>query len=90
MIYIMIHLKMFQYLFNMFEKKVKLNGYEIGVLLSALRSLSTSDRLSISNEYGSIRAIYDRLEEVYKELDTTEIDREILESYNTKCESPSY
>ena len=74
----------------MFETKVKLNGNEVGVLLSALQSLSTSDRLSISNEYGSIRAIYDRLEEVYKELDTTEIDREILESYNAKCESPSY
>ena len=74
----------------MFETKVKLNGNEVGVLLSALQSLSTSDRLSISNEYGSIRAIYDRLEEVYKELDTTEIDREILDSYNAKCESPSY
>ena len=74
----------------MFETKVKLNGNEVGVLLSALQSLSTSDRLSIANEYGSIRAIYDRLEEVYKELDTTEIDREILESYNEKCESPSY
>ena len=60
------------------EKKVSLNVQEIGVILSALQLLDHSDEHHIAKHYGSAPSLYNRLKEIYDEMDSsicgTEID----------------
>ena len=51
------------------EKKVSLNVQEIGVLLSALQLLDHSDEHHIARHYGSAPSLYNRLKEIYDEMD---------------------
>ena len=53
----------------MHEVNVPLNVNEIGVILSALQLLDHSDENSIAKHYGSAPSLYDRLQEVYDQLD---------------------
>tara|TARA_Y100000310_G_scaffold51151_1_gene47193 strand:+ start:656 stop:868 length:213 start_codon:yes stop_codon:yes gene_type:complete len=51
------------------EKKVSLNVQEIGVLLSALQLLEFGDENMIAKHYGSAPSLYNRLKEIYDEMD---------------------
>ena len=51
------------------EKKVSLNVQEIGVLLSALQLLDHGDEHHIARHYGSAPSLYNRLKEIYDEMD---------------------
>ena len=54
------------------EINVNLNVQEIGVILSALQLLENTDENRIAREYGSALALYDRLDSIYQEMDTSE------------------
>jgi len=54
------------------EINVNLNVQEIGVILSALQLLENTDENRIAREYGSASALYDRLDSIYQEMDTSE------------------
>jgi hypothetical protein len=56
----------------MTEDFVCLNVQEIGILLSALQMLSTSDENRIAREYGSAPALYNKLYSVWERMDTSE------------------
>ena len=56
----------------MAEDFVCLNVQEIGILLSALQMLSTSDENRIAREYGSAPALYNKLYSVWERMDTSE------------------
>ena len=51
------------------EKKVTLNVQEIGVLLSALQLLEFGDENMIAKHNGSAPSLYNRLKEIYDEMD---------------------
>ena len=51
------------------EKKVSLNVQEVGVLLSALQLLEFGDENMIAKHYGSAPSLYNRLKEIYDEMD---------------------
>jgi len=53
------------------EKQIPLNVHELGVILSALQLLSHHDENVIAREYGSASSLYDRLKEVYDNMDQT-------------------
>ena len=53
------------------EKSIPLNVHELGVILSALQLLSHHDENVIAREYGSASSLYDRLKEVYDNMDQT-------------------
>ena len=53
------------------EKQIPLNVHELGVILSALQFLSHHDENVIAREYGSASSLYDRLKEVYDNMDQT-------------------
>jgi hypothetical protein len=54
------------------EVNFKLNVQEVGVLLSALQLLELTEENYIAKEYGSVAALYDRLNEVWEKMDTSE------------------
>ena len=54
------------------EINVNLNVQEIGVILSALQLLENTDENRLAREYGSASALYDRLDSIYQEMDTSE------------------
>ena len=54
------------------EINFKLNVQEVGVLLSALQLLELTEENYIAKEYGSVAALYDRLNEVWEKMDTSE------------------
>jgi len=56
----------------MTETTVNLNVHEVGVILSALQLLENVDENRIAKEYGSARALYDKLYEVWQGMDTSE------------------
>ena len=56
----------------MIEAQVSLNVHEIGVILSALQMLENGDENRIVREYGSVTALYDRLNEIWQQMDRTE------------------
>ena len=56
----------------MTETEVKLNVHEVGVILSALQLLENVDENRIAREYGSARALYDKLYEVWQNMDTSQ------------------
>tara|TARA_B100001093_G_scaffold202616_1_gene194612 strand:- start:2669 stop:2884 length:216 start_codon:yes stop_codon:yes gene_type:complete len=51
------------------EKKVPLNVHELGVILSALQNLDHGDENLIAREFGSSRALHDRLKAFYDNMD---------------------
>ena len=55
------------------ETNVFLNVQEIGVLLSALKLLDHSDEYHIAKEYGPCHTIYNRLNEIYQQMDQSSI-----------------
>ena len=59
-----------------FEKKVPLNVQEIGVILSALQLLAPGDENHIAKDYGSAPSLYNRLKEIYDNMDSSICDPE--------------
>ena len=55
------------------EKEIALNVHELGVILSALQLLTHHDENQIAREYGSAKAIHDRLKSVYDSLDQSTV-----------------
>ena len=51
------------------EKQVPLNVHELGVILSALQLLEFGDENMIAKHYGSAPSLYNRLKEIYDEMD---------------------
>ena len=56
----------------MTETSVNLNVHEIGVILSALQLLTNSDENRIAKEYGSAQALYDKMNDLWEQMDTSE------------------
>jgi len=52
---------------------VNLNVHEIGIILSALQLLQNRDENQIAREYGSARALHDKLSEIMDTMDTSQI-----------------
>lgn len=57
-----------------FEKNVALNVHELGVILSALQLLDHSDEHHIAKRYGSAPSLYNRLKEIYDNMDSSICD----------------
>ena len=55
------------------EKSVSLNVHELGVILSALQSLDHGDENLIAREFGSSRALHDRLKAFYDNMDKSTV-----------------
>jgi hypothetical protein len=56
----------------MTETNVNLNVHEIGILLSALQTLSFRDENQIAREYGSASALYNKLYSVWERMDSSQ------------------
>ena len=69
----------------MHEVNVPLNVNEIGVILSALQLLDYGDENRIAKHYGSAPSLYNRLQEVYDQLDQSTL----VEQNDPICE-PSF
>jgi len=54
------------------EVEIALNVHEVGVLLSALQLVEGSDEKLIAREYGSVPTLYNKLYDVWNQMDTTE------------------
>ena len=54
------------------ETNVNLNVHEIGVILSALQTLTLREEHQIAREYGSVPAIYNKLYTVFERMDTSQ------------------
>jgi len=52
-----------------FEANVPLNVQELGVIISALQLLDFSEENDIARSYGSAPSLYNRLKEIYDEMD---------------------
>jgi hypothetical protein len=46
--------------------------HEIGIILSALDNLENIDEKHLAREYGSVSALYDRLNGIYSRMDRSE------------------
>jgi hypothetical protein len=57
----------------MTETNLNLNVHEIGVLLSALQTLSIRDENVIAKDYGSASALYNKLYSIYEEMDQSTV-----------------
>jgi len=56
----------------MTETRVELNVQEIGILLDALQQLEMTDERRLAREYGSVPALYDKLQTIWLQMDRTE------------------
>ena len=56
----------------MIETEVRLNVHELGVILSALQLLENRDEHQIAREYGSVTALYSKLNFLMEQMDTSE------------------
>ena len=56
----------------MTETIIELNVHEIGVILSALQLLTNGDEYRIAREYGSAQALYDKMNVIWNQMDTSE------------------
>ena len=67
----------------MTETQMNLNVHEVGILLSALQTLSVSDERVIARDYGSAPALYNKLYSVYEQMDrsTVELRYELTPSF---------
>jgi hypothetical protein len=59
---------------QMTETQVNLNVHEIGIILSALQTLSASDEKFIAKDYGSVPALYNKLYSIHEKMDRTCIE----------------
>ena len=57
----------------MTETQINLNVHEIGILLSALQTLSVSDKKVIAKDYGSAPALYNKLYSLYEQMDQSKV-----------------
>jgi hypothetical protein len=57
---------------TMTETIVQLNVNEIGIILSALQNLENADEHRIAREYGSVPALYDKFNSLWKQMDTSQ------------------
>ena len=55
------------------ECQVPLNVQEIGVILSALQLLDSGEEYNIARHYGSAPSLYNRLKEVYDQMDQSSL-----------------
>jgi len=53
----------------MVDTEVNLNVHEIGIILSALQLVETSDESMIAREYGSVPALYNKLYSIWENMD---------------------
>lgn len=67
----------------MTETQMNLNVHEVGILLSALQTLSVSDERVIARDYGSAPALYNKLYSLYEQMDrsTVELRYELTPSF---------
>ena len=67
----------------MTDANVNLNVHEIGIILSALQLLQHRDENLIAREYGSTEALYNKLNNIWQTLDTTETEyrNDVIPSY---------
>ena len=67
----------------MTETQMNLNVHEIGILLSALQTLSVGDERVIARDYGSAPALYNKLYSLYEQMDrsTVELRYELTPSF---------
>jgi hypothetical protein len=56
------------------EDFINLNVHEIGILLSALQTLSVSDERVIAKDYGSAPALYNKLYSIYERMDRSMVE----------------
>jgi len=56
----------------MIEAEVKLNVHELGVILSALQLLELSEEKYIAREYGSASTLYNKLNTLMEQMDTSQ------------------
>jgi len=56
-----------------FERNIPLNVQELGVILSALQVLDVAEEWQISKYYGSASTLYNRLKDIYDEMDQSTI-----------------
>lgn len=56
----------------MTETQINLNVHEIGVILSAMQTLTFREENQISKEYGSVPALYNRLYTIFEQMDTSQ------------------
>jgi len=56
----------------MTETTVELNVQEIGIILDALQQLEMTDERRLAREYGSVPALYDKLQTIWLQMDRTE------------------
>lgn len=54
------------------EVNIELNVHEIGVLLSALETIEGREEHQIAREYGSVPTLYEKLQSIYDQMDSTE------------------
>jgi len=62
--------------FQITEIAVNLNVHEIGIILSAIQNLEMIDEIHIAKEYGSVPALYNKLNEIFRKMDTSQVNIE--------------
>ena len=60
----------------MIELNISLNVQEVGILLSALELLELSDEKLIAHDYGSVPVLYNKLSNVYEQMDSSDFRRQ--------------
>lgn len=58
----------------MTEQNVNLNVHEIGIILTALQSLTISEERMIARDYGSTSALFNKLYTVYERMDRSSVN----------------
>ena len=61
---------------SIIECQVPLNVQELGVILSALQLLDSGEEYNIARHYGSAPSLYNRLKEIYDQMDHSSIGEE--------------
>lgn len=56
----------------MTETSLNLNVHEIGVILSALQTLTLREEHQIAREYGSVPALYNKLYSLFEQMDSSQ------------------
>lgn len=56
----------------MTETQVNLNVHEIGVILSAMQTLTFREENQIAKDYGSVPALYNKLYTIFEQMDTSQ------------------
>jgi len=60
----------------MIETNILINVQEVGILLSALELLELSDEKLIARDYGSVPVIYNKLSNVYEQMDSSDFRKQ--------------